>query len=119
MVSEGNGGADGGADLVLLDGVSGCEARVLHGVGGEDSVAVHGGAKDCCGDMDSCGFVVFGLAGVSDDAWDHGCFGGGAGDHDDAALGAELVEDEGHDGVEEFAFVGDARGDGGERVDDS
>ena len=69
--------------------------------------------------MDFGGVVVFGLVGVADDAGDHGRFGGGAGDHDDASLGFELVEDEGHDGVEEFAFVGDAGGDGGECVDDA
>lgn len=65
------------------------------------------------------GVFVFGWCGVADDAWDHWGFGGGAGDHDNSALGAELVEDEGHDGVEEFAFVGDAGGDGGEGVDDA
>lgn len=69
--------------------------------------------------MDFGGVVVFGLVGVADDSGDHWRFGGGAGDHDDASFWFELVEDEGHDGVEEFAFVGDSGGDGGEGVDDA
>lgn len=69
--------------------------------------------------MDGLFFIGFGCIGVSDDAWDHLVFVGGASDHDDASLGFELVEDEVHDGFEELAVVHDPGGDGGEGVDDA
>ena len=111
MIAEGNGGADRAADLVLLDGIAGCESWVLHRVGGEDPVAVHRGFEDGGRDMDLRGVFVFGERCVADDSRDHRRFGGCAGDHDDAPLWSELVEDERHDRFEEFAFVDDARGD--------
>jgi len=61
--------------------------------------------------MDFGGVFVFGRGGVADDSGDHWRFWGCAGDHDDASLWFELVEDEDHDGVEEFSFVGDLCGD--------
>ena len=66
------------------------------------------------------GFLV-GLwrVGVADDAGHKRLVVGDALDHDDAAFGLELVEDEVHDGLEELAVVHDARGERGEGVDDA
>jgi len=69
--------------------------------------------------MDGLCFFGFGFVGITDDSRDHLVFVGCAGDHDDASLGLELVEDEFHDGFEQLAVVHDAGGDGGECVDDA
>ena len=66
------------------------------------------------------GFVVWAWwFGVTDDAGHEGLVIGDPLDHDDAAFGFELVEDEIHDGFEELAVVHDPCRERGQGVNDA
>ena len=108
--------------MEALDAVAAGEARVVHGVAGEDAFAFGEGVlEDGAGDVDvrGLGVVEDGLAVLDDD----GCWRAATiiGDEEDAAaLRGELGEDEVHHAAKHVVAFGDACGEEcGEAVDDA